>query len=458
MVVSRSSCDGGQSEGRVRNNSRRRFLAGVAAACLLTHGRNWRAAADQNRPVVRVTLDNVGTEAWQVIGADGPISVAEAENPRLRLVVGTRYVFENEGWDTHPLAFLDVDGNPLLSQRRDGRFADDSDADPVADGETLSFTVTRDLAAALDHYECTEHPPMRGDVRTPGTDAPEAGVWFPNQSSSGNSVVVSSVRLGGGGFVAVYDRAAGISPDSLLGVSPYLDAGVHRRVAVDLDIFPLDLPQKVVAVPHRDTTETGTFDFAKTGGDSDPPYAGPTGGPVTNGARVTLRIAGSCFEIQTLEPTEATFRVGETVTVRAEIVNVGDFPGRPEVSLSIGGRTQATTAVELRSDDSQTVPFEIETADLEPGEHTFSVEVLSNEQTGTLFLEAATSEITPTGGAASDDNPTATADGGSDETDTSDTADGTADDEGTGFGIAPGVVGTLGAAGYLLLRRGRDSR
>jgi len=53
-----------QSRRGVRDTPRRRFLAGVAAACALTRGQHWRATADEDEPVVRVKLDTVGADAW----------------------------------------------------------------------------------------------------------------------------------------------------------------------------------------------------------------------------------------------------------------------------------------------------------------------------------------------------------------------------------------------------------
>ena len=78
--------------------------------------------------------------------------------------VGQRYAVENRGWSTHPFALRASDDTPLLSQSADGEFEGDADVDWVDNGETLSFTVTEDLAANLNYYICTIHSSMRGDV------------------------------------------------------------------------------------------------------------------------------------------------------------------------------------------------------------------------------------------------------------------------------------------------------
>ena len=113
----------------------------------------------------QLAIDNVGVSAWEVT-QDGTGSVAEtgAENPTMTFEVGQRYAVENRGWSTHPFALRASDDTPLLSQSADGEFEGDADVDWVDNGETLSFTVTEDLAANLNYYICTIHSSMRGDV------------------------------------------------------------------------------------------------------------------------------------------------------------------------------------------------------------------------------------------------------------------------------------------------------
>ena len=112
-----------------------------------------------------LAIDNVGTQAWEVV-EDGTGSVAPTgeENPTVTFEVGQRYAVENRGWSTHPFALRAADDTPLLSQSADGEFEGDADVDWVDNEETLSFTVTEDLAANLNYYICTIHSSMRGDV------------------------------------------------------------------------------------------------------------------------------------------------------------------------------------------------------------------------------------------------------------------------------------------------------
>ena len=114
-----------------------------------------------------LTLDNVGASAWEVTDDEsGEVAPTGEENPTLTLSVGTRYVVENAGWSSHPLAFRAADDSPLLSQSADGSFEADGDVNWVDDDEQVAFTVTEGLAAELDYYICTVHGSMQGGVET----------------------------------------------------------------------------------------------------------------------------------------------------------------------------------------------------------------------------------------------------------------------------------------------------
>ena len=123
-------------------------------------------------PEVTATLDTVESEAWILTDSDagvgrlGEDGLADAYNPTLTLEVGTRHRIENDGWDVHPLAFENSEGETLLSQDDEGSFDDDGDVVWVDDGDAVEFTVTEALAAELSEYRCTVHGEMTGDVET----------------------------------------------------------------------------------------------------------------------------------------------------------------------------------------------------------------------------------------------------------------------------------------------------
>ena len=112
-----------------------------------------------------LAIDNAGSSAWEVVEDEtGSVAPTGEENPTMTFEVGQRYAVENRGWSTHPFALRASDDTPLLSQSADGEFEGDADVDWVDNEETLSFTVTEDLAANLNYYICTIHSSMRGDV------------------------------------------------------------------------------------------------------------------------------------------------------------------------------------------------------------------------------------------------------------------------------------------------------
>ena len=115
---------------------------------------------------VSVTINNVGFGAWEVTEQDTMVADMGAENPTLSLETGVRYEFDNNGWSTHPFEIRDENGDALLSQSADGDFENDADVDWEDTGETFAFTVTEELAEAMDSYTCTVHSPMNGDIST----------------------------------------------------------------------------------------------------------------------------------------------------------------------------------------------------------------------------------------------------------------------------------------------------
>lgn len=127
-----------------------------------------------------------------------------------------------------------------------------------------------------------------------------ATVTFENQSSNGTVVVIESVTLPEGGFVAVHDAGflAGDALNSTVGVSAYLEPGTHENVAVRPFALPADrdrLPlgnATLVAMAHLDTDGNRTFDFVTSGGTADGPYL-VGGTPVTDVATVTVERAGA---------------------------------------------------------------------------------------------------------------------------------------------------------------------
>jgi hypothetical protein len=117
---------------------------------------------------VTVTVDNVGSSAWEVTNVAGGDGVAQTgtDNPSLTLTEGTRYRFENNGDSAHPLGFQNGSSEYLLNQNGSGDVEDDADVNYVEDESGITFTYTQSLADAVASYRCTVHPSMEGDVQT----------------------------------------------------------------------------------------------------------------------------------------------------------------------------------------------------------------------------------------------------------------------------------------------------
>jgi PGF-pre-PGF domain-containing protein len=301
---------------------------------------------------VTVTMNNVGASAWEVTGVDGNEDVASTgvENPGLTLQVGTRYLFENNGWSSHPLAFRDANGNPLLTQAGTGSFEDDGDVNFIDNGDTVAFTLTQSLAGELDDYICTVHSAMNGTVET--EQAPAAAVSFSAQSSDGTSVTVDSVRMDDGGFVTMHDSSLldGDAVGSVVGVSEYLAPGSYDNVVINLD-SKLTADQTLIAMPHRDTNDNEQYDFVDTSGGEDPPYT-DSDGAITDAAEATVQ-AGAPDFVTSQSLNASTVRPGDTIaqTVTIEnasadassLISIAEVPSGWAVEITAASPSQSGT-------------------------------------------------------------------------------------------------------------------
>lgn len=93
------------------------------------------------------------------------------------------------------------------------------------------------------------------------------------------------------------------------------------------------------------------------------------------------------FEVGNLDPADTTTDLGDLLQVTVDVTNTGDESGTKDIELRVDDETIATEALELAGGDSETVSFEVETAELEPGEYTHSVWTDDDEAAGTLTLE-----------------------------------------------------------------------
>lgn len=116
-----------------------------------------------------VTLNNSGASAYIAVSVegDGASASLNTENPEISLTSGGRYTFINNGGaSSHPLDFRDSNGNKLFGQSRDeGSLENNSDINVVKNDNSITFTLTDDLANRLSDYICFFHPGMNGSLR-----------------------------------------------------------------------------------------------------------------------------------------------------------------------------------------------------------------------------------------------------------------------------------------------------
>lgn len=143
----------------------------------LGHTNHWalQAAVDST-----ITLNNVGSSAWEVTAIEGDSASAPRNetNPRVHLEPNSRYIIRNNGWSTHPFEIQNADGTALLSQdpNTTGSFENNSHVNWVDNGDELVFTLTETLSAEMNSYVCTVHTSsMEGAIESSDSDTPKLG-------------------------------------------------------------------------------------------------------------------------------------------------------------------------------------------------------------------------------------------------------------------------------------------
>ena len=108
-------------------------------------------------------------------------------------------------------------------------------------------------------------------------------------TASDTLVVDGTAFPEGGGFVVLHDleelQTLGAIP-STVGVSEYVEPGINNEVKVPLNEAISDTTT-IVAMPHRDSNDNETYDFAMSGGTQDGPYV-LNGSPVTDPAEINV--------------------------------------------------------------------------------------------------------------------------------------------------------------------------
>jgi hypothetical protein len=254
-------------------------------------------------PDVPETLAGVGTTADQPYVVDGAVLsdtqfVTVGEPPVVDLGPDmTVRTGETVVW--RPTVDADYAEEPVWTQlsgpsvdvqkRTDWQYQFTAPA--VSEPTTLTFLVT------VDDYMNNSGSDRLNVTVVP--DDPTATVDLRGGPSlaDGTQVVVDSVSLPAGGFVAIHDErlADGESLGSVVGVSAFLSPGSHGDVVVTLFDVPgttddatrlTGRETRLTAMAHRDDDGDAVFDYVATGGGVDRPYT-DLGSPVVDTETVT---------------------------------------------------------------------------------------------------------------------------------------------------------------------------
>lgn len=174
---------------------------------------------------------------------------------------------------------------------------------------------------------------------------PFAAVEFTNQYSDGSEIVVDATTLSHGGYVAIHDASLfdGAVIESVVGVSHYLEPGVHYQVPItmfdvpgaDFDQSNLDGTTPLVAMPHVENSGNETYTFVASEGEYDGPYA-EAGLPVVDAGFVTVDDADEAADPFATVDFENQAVTDDGVVVRDVTLSDGGFVALHDAGL-LGG-------------------------------------------------------------------------------------------------------------------------
>jgi hypothetical protein len=212
-----------------------------------------------------------------------PLSLSEQGSSNRTLIA---VVYRDDGDET--FEFADSDGavdRPYTNtySESEGNVTDEA-GDVIGDAATVTglpsnddgsqpSDATNESESRAPFTACTNGT-SRSVIACGYQPGPTAVELSPQEVGDGGTVTVRAVNLSEGGFVAVHRRSFvdGKATESLLGVSPYLDAGLHKDVAVPLSLPTEGSPNRtLVAVVYRDDGDE-TFEFVDSSGVVDRPY------------------------------------------------------------------------------------------------------------------------------------------------------------------------------------------
>src|SRR5699024_859074 len=225
-----------------------------------------------------------------------------------------------------------------------------------------------------------------------------ASITFDDQQLSrvdgSPALTVKNATLPKGGFVVVhnesYEPPNGDPFGSAIGISEYLKSGTHQNVEVQLVIGSVKSTQKLVSVPYLDTNGNQTYDYVRSGGETDYAYlnressqssipndtatisvketdrtgtkaettasmGGSTATP-TDATTTPINTSTPC-RVTNLSVSNQSVHVGDEVTVTAWIKNPTGSRLEDDLALATAGEAVETQQVALFASESRAVTF-----------------------------------------------------------------------------------------------------
>jgi len=251
------------------------------------------------------SFSSVGVLDRSAIAVSGPLSAGVHRNVTLSVSSGVPGGYQNQ-------STLNGTGNYTAIAYRDSNGNDRFDYFAGGEGDDSPFIVRSGADERL--ASSTARIIVSGTRGDPNATTPsgQASIAFKDQRTNGSNLTVQSVTLPDGGWVVVHN--ASYTPPqsnpltSTVGISPYLDAGEHQNVTVELLNGTVARNQTLIARPSRDTNDNQRYDYIRTQGYQDVGYT-VEGQVLTAQAQVTVPASAA--------PTSSTALTTASVTTVA---------------------------------------------------------------------------------------------------------------------------------------------
>jgi len=304
--------------------------------------------------------------------------------------------------------------------KRDPTFAYANGSSVVASsaGQQLSTNQWYHLAVTFEHSTSTVEWYIDGSEvnteqlsGTPITNSQELFLGNHYDSSGSSSYIFSGtldeVRIyddkKSASFISeLYNAGSGrLGIASLLSGSVTVAQGETATFSADLEnqgsVKDTGTAELVVDGTTEDTksvtlaageTKTVPFDYDTSGlsASSTYTYSISFGGDQQSDSLTVNDPGSTYFDVTNLSPGKTTTQKGNTVSVTADVENLGDSTSTETVELRANSNVQDSTSLQLNPDQTKSVSFSLDTSSLSPGSYTYGVYSPSDSRTAELYV------------------------------------------------------------------------